>query len=306
MQISITNGTLTQVEETLVATQGYNLPTSISVSGATSNYNSTTGDITLTSPTSTMSITASGVETMGSLTFGNNDIESVFFGNNSVSKVYYGNKAIYKTFSITTTITNGTYTGRTSISNNGTTTITLSANSGYKLPNTISVSGATYTYNSTTGVVVLSQPIGDITISCVCVQWGGTDLTGTTWQFGTQFWFYGDVEPYFKNYNAEGTMIINNSTIAFRSCYLDNYARTPPRITSFSSSTGETPRVVGCYYHNQSPYKNYNGWHILTGGGGYSDTPVVSPPIITFTGGTAMTDSQFISFVRRYATLISW
>ena len=96
MQISITNGTLTQVEETLVASQGYNLPTSINVSGATSNYNSSTGAITLTSPTSTMSITASGVEIMGSLTFGNNDVESVFFGNNSVSSIFFGNKKVWE------------------------------------------------------------------------------------------------------------------------------------------------------------------------------------------------------------------
>ena len=95
MQISITNGTLTQVEETLVATQGYTLPTTIQVSGATSNYNSTTGNITLTSPTSTMSITAEGVEAIGSISFGSSDVE-LFVGNTRVSSVFWGNKKVYE------------------------------------------------------------------------------------------------------------------------------------------------------------------------------------------------------------------
>ena len=93
MQISITNGTLTQIDETLVATQGYNLPTSINVSGASYTYNN--GAIQLTSPTSTMSITASGVEAIGSISFGNSDVE-LFVGNTRVSSVYYGNKKVYE------------------------------------------------------------------------------------------------------------------------------------------------------------------------------------------------------------------
>ena len=60
MQITITNGTLTQVQETLSAANGYVLPDSITVTGATSNYDSSTGVITLASLTSTMSIVAEG------------------------------------------------------------------------------------------------------------------------------------------------------------------------------------------------------------------------------------------------------
>ena len=96
MQISITNGTLTQVEETLVATQGYTLPTTIQVSGATSNYNSTTGNITLTSPTSTMSITAVGVETLIPPSIGNKDIVDMFVGNKQVKSMWLGNTKIYE------------------------------------------------------------------------------------------------------------------------------------------------------------------------------------------------------------------
>ena len=61
MQISITNGTLTSISETLQPQANYDLPTTISVSGATSSYNSTTGEVSLSSITSSVSITASGV-----------------------------------------------------------------------------------------------------------------------------------------------------------------------------------------------------------------------------------------------------
>lgn len=71
---------------------------------------------------------------------------------------------------ITTSVTNGTYSGDIAIANNGTATVTLSANNGYDLPSSITVSGASYTYNSTTGVVSLSNPTGAVSITAVCVQ----------------------------------------------------------------------------------------------------------------------------------------
>lgn len=96
MQISITNGTLTSISETLSPSTGYALPTTIQVSGATSNYNSTTGDITLTSPTSTMSITAVGVETLIPPSVGNKDIVDVFVGDKQVKSMWLGNVKIYE------------------------------------------------------------------------------------------------------------------------------------------------------------------------------------------------------------------
>ena len=64
MTITITNGTLTQISSTLTASTGYRVPTDITVSGATKAYDDYTniaqGAITLTSPTSTVSVTAAG------------------------------------------------------------------------------------------------------------------------------------------------------------------------------------------------------------------------------------------------------
>lgn len=72
------------------------------------------------------------------------------------------------TYTITNTITNGTASGDSTISENGTATITLTANSGYELPSTITVSGASYTYDSTTGVVTLTNPTANVTITAIC------------------------------------------------------------------------------------------------------------------------------------------
>lgn len=96
MQISITNGTLTSISETLSPNTGYVLPTTIQVSGATSNYNSSTGNITLTSLTSTMSITAVGVATLIPPSIGNKDIVGVFVGNKQVKSMWLGNTKIYE------------------------------------------------------------------------------------------------------------------------------------------------------------------------------------------------------------------
>lgn len=73
---------------------------------------------------------------------------------------------IHPEYSITTTITNGSYSGDNTIID--TATVILSANTKYTLPSTISVTGATYTYDSSTGVVSLSNPTGNVVINVNC------------------------------------------------------------------------------------------------------------------------------------------
>lgn len=53
----------------------------------------------------------------------------------------------------------------TTIEEGSTATLKYTANTGYKLPDTITVSGATYTWNSTTGIVTLSNPTANISIT---------------------------------------------------------------------------------------------------------------------------------------------
>lgn len=69
---------------------------------------------------------------------------------------------------INTSITNGTFSGPVAIANNGTATITITANSGYELPTSVSVTGASYTYSN--GVITLSNPVSEVNISATCPQ----------------------------------------------------------------------------------------------------------------------------------------
>lgn len=80
------------------------------------------------------------------------------------------NRLFETEYTITTSVTNGTYTGDTSIWTSETATVTVSANQDYTLPETITVSGATYTYDNSTGVITLSNATGNITITAICTS----------------------------------------------------------------------------------------------------------------------------------------
>lgn len=125
-----------QAQVTLAASEGYVLPQSISVTGADFTYNVTTGVVVLSNPTDDIVITC----------------------------------ACLAVYSISVIVTDGDSEGDEEIVQGGTASLTLSADSGYHLPTSITVSGASYTYDSTTGVVSLSAPTGNVSIACVCEQ----------------------------------------------------------------------------------------------------------------------------------------
>ena len=68
-------------------------------------------------------------------------------------------------YAIITTLENCTSSGATSVRGNGSATVTITAKSGYALPDSITVSGASYTWNKTTGNIVLSNPTSDVYIT---------------------------------------------------------------------------------------------------------------------------------------------
>ena len=72
-------------------------------------------------------------------------------------------------YDITVSGTNGTYTGATSITENSTASVTISADTGYELPSSITVTNASYTYDSDTGLIVLSNPTGNVSITFACI-----------------------------------------------------------------------------------------------------------------------------------------
>jgi hypothetical protein len=73
-------------------------------------------------------------------------------------------------YSITNSLTNCTASGASTIVEDGTASVTISANSGYELPDSITVSGASYTWDKSTGMVVLSNPTGNVTVTVIAVE----------------------------------------------------------------------------------------------------------------------------------------
>lgn len=73
-------------------------------------------------------------------------------------------------YSITNKLTNCTASGASTIVEEGTASVTISANSGYELPDAITVSGASYAWNKSTGTVTLSNPTGNVTVTVVATE----------------------------------------------------------------------------------------------------------------------------------------
>lgn len=75
-------------------------------------------------------------------------------------------------YQITTNITNiSASVGNVSyIKTGGVVTLTFTANTGYSLPDTISVTGASYTWNKNSGTIVLQNPTDDVTIGINAVE----------------------------------------------------------------------------------------------------------------------------------------
>lgn len=70
-------------------------------------------------------------------------------------------------YSITTTLTNvtGAINNPTIIAPNGTATLMFTTDLGYALPSSITVTGASYTWNDSTGILVLSNPTSNVSIT---------------------------------------------------------------------------------------------------------------------------------------------
>jgi hypothetical protein len=87
----------------------------------------------------------------------------------TASSVITVDEPIGAAYNIVTSLTNCTANGASTIVEEETASVTISANSGYELPDTITVSGANYTWDKYTGTVVLSNPTGNVTVTVVAV-----------------------------------------------------------------------------------------------------------------------------------------
>lgn len=118
---------------------------------------------------------------------------------------YNGNNyKIKPCYSITTTVQNGTYSGASVIVQDGTASVTIAANDGYQLPSSVTVSGATSSYNSSTGVISISAPTGNVTISAVCSQ-AQSGYSGTIGGIFHQFYVKVNGTATSSNYDYENS-----------------------------------------------------------------------------------------------------
>ena len=124
---------------TFTANTGYNLPDNVTVTGAEYTWTKSSGTLVLSNPTGNVSITVAGV-------------------------------AISRT--ITPTLTNVTAASgnATTIATGETKTLTYTAASGYTLPDTVTVTGATGVWNKDAGTLTLSNPTGDVTFTIAGVE----------------------------------------------------------------------------------------------------------------------------------------
>ena len=133
---------------TYTANSGYNLPDTVSVTGATGVWNKANGTLTLSNPTGNVTFTIAGVA---------------------------------KSYTITPTLTNvtGAIGNATSIAVGETKTLTFTAADGYALPDTVTVTGATGTWTKSSGTLVISNPTANVTFTIAGVAAAVTGYTLT-------------------------------------------------------------------------------------------------------------------------------
>lgn len=153
---TITNGTSDapativengSVDITITPSIGYKLPTNVSVTGATYTYSA--GVISLSNPTDDVVISA----TCPAAT----------------------------SYSITVTESHCSHTGASSIYEESTATLTFTADSGYELPSSITVTGATVqSYTKATGVLILENPTASATMTVTATELTYDNTTNLT------------------------------------------------------------------------------------------------------------------------------
>lgn len=220
----------------------------IEISGGTDATNSTLISWLESNATQQVEPTSSTTNKIGGLS-----IIKKHFGDLEVIKEVLNGATIYeavKTYTITTTITNGSYTGDSTITN--TASVTISANTGYSLPSTISVSGATYTYDSTTGVVNLSNPSGNVTIEATCVASYPVktdiitmNIDGTNKKFRVLKNVSGSVFEVLGMFTLQAQFNTSGTSTAFKNSNLDTYLNTTWYETL--NATAKSAIVTGAY-----------------------------------------------------------
>ena len=211
-----TVSTLASSTLTFTANTGYNLPDNVTVTGAEFTWTKSSGTLVLSNPTGAVSITVAGV-------------------------------AISRT--ITATLTNVTAASEnaTTIATGETKVLTYTAASGYTLPDSVTVTGATGVWNKDAGTLTLSNPTANVTFTIAGVEAAtGYNVTVTAGQY--------DFDIY-DGQSASGTYLGNTNdsggsmTVVCTSGYLYFSTNDPGDITSVTGGVtivdSYTVRVTG-------------------------------------------------------------
>ena len=212
-----TVSTLASSTLTFTASTGYNLPDNVTVTGAEFTWTKSSGTLVLSNPTGNVSVTVAGV-------------------------------AISRT--ITATLTNVTAASgnATTIAMGETKVLTYTANSGYTLPDSVTVMGATGVWNKDAGTLTLSNPTGNVTFTIAGVEAAaGYNVTVSGDGFNNYFDIYdGQSESGTKLGAIDGSKSIN---VVCTSGYLYFSTNDPGDITSVTGGVtivnSYTVRVTG-------------------------------------------------------------
>ena len=114
---------------------GYRLPDSVTVTGANHEYNKDSGFIRISNATGPVTVTITCVQI----------------------------------YTITANITNGSWSGDTQVDVGASAMGVIAPNSGYSYPTSVAVTGAEYTYDSSTGNITLSNIMANVVITAECL-----------------------------------------------------------------------------------------------------------------------------------------
>lgn len=202
---------------TYTAAAGYDLPeaSGVGVTGCSFGWNQSTGVLTLYNPTGAVSA---------------------------------GVVAAAKSYAITATVTNGTATGANVIHTGETVALTIAANSGYNLPDTVTVTGASQSWNKDTGTLTLSNPTGEVTVSAVCAA------ASYTLEAGTYKWVNNPTDPNMvisQNISSgvKGYVLIENNTYSYDTYRIRLIQRRDIADTGYTNSLYIELGKYFIYYH---------------------------------------------------------
>ena len=111
-------------------------------------------------------MSGTGVTAIGALADMFAQTNGYYKGTPAINTTYYASSLIV--CAITVDVTNGAKKGDYSITTNGRAMVYITPADGYALPSTVTVSGASYSYDNTTGVIYLHDPTDSVVINAIC------------------------------------------------------------------------------------------------------------------------------------------